>query len=104
MQSILETKVMTSRLGGQTGHLVSRATFAVIIKFSGLQEEFLLAIDEYDILMTEIKQDDPEFKKKVKEAIVKFEGYDEIFNNWKKSAEMRVQMQEVYKTINDQIA
>lgn len=78
-----------ARLGGEDGFRLSRAAFAVMIKFSseGLDRwsEF---IDEMDMLWSELEgDDDRDFK--FKDAIKKHKGYEAIQKRWESASKMR---------------
>ena len=46
-----------ARLGGQDGMRLSRAAFAVMIKFSEFFEDFISLVDEIDLKMDELDGD-----------------------------------------------
>jgi hypothetical protein len=69
LQNFLETKrppVMFARLSGVDGMRISRAAFAVMIKFSEFFEDFQTIVDETD-LQYEMLKDEPERDAQVKE-------------------------------------
>lgn len=60
MQQLLEKKVPFvpyARIGGLDGLRLSRAAFAVIIKFSEFFDDFISLIDEIDLKTDELKGD-----------------------------------------------
>lgn len=57
-----------ARLSGEDGMRLSRAAFAVMIKFSEFFEEFNMLVDEV-LMMWEDLEEDPEREIKIKEMI-----------------------------------
>lgn len=68
---MLETKrppVMFARLSGVDGLRISRAAFAVMIKFSEFFDDFQTIVDETD-LQYEMLKDEPDREVQVKEQL-----------------------------------
>ena len=91
LQQLLERKipmVVYARLSGEDGMRLSRAAFAVMIKFSEFFEEFVHLIDEIDMNMIDL-QDDPERDIKLKDVLKSTPHYEQIFKRWENASKMR---------------
>ena len=67
---------------------LTRAAFAVIVKFSDLIDSFATFVDEIDMNYAELESD-PERDLKMRELIKKVPNYDNIFKRWDKASKMR---------------
>ena len=75
-------------LSGENGMRISRAAFAVMIKFSNLQEDFQNIVNEVDLTWEDFK-DDPEKDKKVIALLKGMSHFDNIFKRWESGSQMR---------------
>jgi hypothetical protein len=80
--------VAYARLSGEDGMRLSRATFAVMIKFSEFYDEFSNLIDEVDINWGDLEGDD-ERDIKIKEIIKAAPHYEQIAKRWESASKMR---------------
>lgn len=74
-----------SAYGGANGMMLTRAAFAVMIKFSDLSDDLLAIQDDLKTI------DDPIV---IKETIAFATSADEILNCWKSASQMRPWLQE----------
>jgi len=91
-----------ARLGGPDGMKVSRAAFAVMVKFSDLYDHFSQVTDELDLLWDDLK-DDPERDIKIKEQLKQHAHYDQILKRWESASKMRLWIQEKKKNLAEKI-
>lgn len=77
-----------ARLGGPDGLKLTRATFAVMIKFSEFFEDFQHMVDDVDMKWDEVK--DAEDKDvKMKEHLKTLNHYEQITKRWESASKMR---------------
>lgn len=67
---------------------LTRAAFAVIVKFSDLIDSITTLVDEVDMNYSEFEHD-PEKDLKMRELIKKVPNYDNVFKRWDKASKMR---------------
>ena len=77
-----------ARLGGQTGLRMSRAAFAVMVKFSDLLEDFVALVD-FVSMEAGMAEDGPSKDKELIAAIKKQPQADLIIRRWESAARMR---------------
>ena len=65
-----------ARLGGSDGMRLSRAAFAVMIKFSELFEDFISIVDDMEMKIEEIDGDQASKDQQLKEHIRSLPKYD----------------------------
>lgn len=80
--------VAYARLSGEDGMRLSRATFAVMIKFSEFFDEFSMLVDEIEMLWLDL-ENDSERDIKIKEAIKAAPHYENIAKRWESASKMR---------------
>jgi hypothetical protein len=91
-----------ARLAGVDGMRLSRATFAVMIKFSEFFQNFIDLVDEVDITWSTLEGDaDREIK--MKEEVKKFELFDQISKRWESASKMRQWINEKKKNMMDKV-
>lgn len=77
-----------ARLAGQDGLRMTRAAFAVMIKFSDYLESFECLSDEIEMEWHQL-EGDKERDIKIKEMIKNSTQYDNIFKRWESASKMR---------------
>lgn len=105
LQQFLERKiplVAYARLSGEDGMRLSRAAFAVMIKFSEYFEEFNMLVDEMDMLWAELEID-PEREIKLKEALKSAPHYEQIAKRWENASKMRQWISEKKKNLSEKV-
>ena len=78
LQQFLERKIPMvphARLSGEDGMRLSRAAFAVMIKFSEFFEEFNMLVDEVEMMWVDLEED-PERDIKIKEHLKQASHYE----------------------------
>ncbi|CDW82480.1 hect e3 ubiquitin [Stylonychia lemnae] len=106
LQQLLERKVPMvpyARLGGEDGMRLTRAAFAVMIKFShdGV-DKLMELVDEFDLAYSELaSDDDKEFK--IKDFIKKHKNYEQIQKRWESASKMRQWVNEKKKNLIEKI-
>ncbi len=80
--------VAYARLSGEDGMRLSRATFAVMIKFSEYFDEFNNLVDEIDINWSDL-EGDADRDLKIKEMIKAAAHYEQIAKRWESASKMR---------------
>jgi len=91
LQNALERKipfVPYARLAGADGLRLTRAAFAVMIKFSEFFDSFQQIVDEVDMQWSTL-EGDPEQEIKVKEIVKSMPHYDMILKRWDSASKMR---------------
>jgi len=102
LQQILEKKipfVPYARLGGPDGMRLSRAAFAVMIKFSEFFEDFQNMVDEVEINWDEVKEDDL----KIRELMKGMNHFDHIAKRWESASKMRSWINEKKKNLVEKL-
>lgn len=105
LQSFLERKVPIvpyARLSGEDGMRLSRAAFAVMIKFSEYFEDFSNLIDEVDISWSDLEADE-ERELKIKEVIKAALHYEQIIKRWESASKMRQWISEKKKNLIEKV-
>lgn len=80
--------VAYARLSGEDGMRLSRAAFAVMIKFSEFFDEFNHLVDEIDMLWSDL-EGDAERDIKIKEILKAAPHYEQIAKRWESASKMR---------------
>lgn len=95
--------VAYARLGGEDGMRLSRAAFAVMLRFSsdGL-DRFMEFVDELDLTWSELEGDD-EKDFKFKDAIKKHKAYEQIQKRWESASKMRQWVNEKKKNLMEKV-
>lgn len=91
LQQILERKIPMvpyARLSGEDGLRLSRAAFAVMIKFSEFYEEFINLVDEVEMHWMDLEADE-ERELKIKDLIKAASHFDQISKRWENASKMR---------------
>lgn len=91
MQQFLERKVPFvpyARLGGADGMRLSRAAFALMIKFSEFFDDFQNMVDEVD-MQYEMLKDDEDREFKTKDFMKAQTNYEHISKRWESASKMR---------------
>lgn len=105
LQQFLERKVPMvthARISGIDGMRLSRAAFAVMIKFSEFFDEFVSLVDEIEIHWDEL-EGDSEREIKVKEIIKQAPHYEQIAKRWESASKMRIWISEKKKNLMEKI-
>ncbi|CDW73494.1 UNKNOWN [Stylonychia lemnae] len=105
LQQFLERKipmVAYARLSGEDGMRLSRAAFAVMIKFSEFFDEFNQLVDEIEMQWTDL-EGDSERDIKLKEMIKATPHYEQIAKRWESSSKMRQWISEKKKNLIEKI-
>lgn len=105
LQQFLERKVPFvpyARLGGADGMRLSRASFAVMIKFSEFFEDFIAMVDEVDLLWDQLEGDD-ERDFKIKDQLKTLTHYEQIAKRWESASKMRQWINEKKKNLIERI-
>lgn len=91
LQQFLERKipmVAYARLSGEDGMRLSRAAFAVMIKFSEFFDEFHNLVDELEMHWEDL-EGDPERETQIKDIIKSTPHYEQIAKRWESASKMR---------------
>ena len=91
-----------ARLSGEDGMRLSRASFAVMIKFSEFFEEFNMLVDEV-LMMWEDLEEDPERELKIKDMIKQAPHYEQIAKRWESASKMRQWISEKKKNLIEKV-
>lgn len=91
-----------ARLSGEDGMRLSRAAFAVMIKFSEFFEEFNMLVDEV-LMMWEDLEEDPERDLKIKDLIKQAPHYEQIAKRWESASKMRQWISEKKKNLIEKV-
>jgi len=105
LQNGLETRqpfVPYARLAGADGMRLSRAAFAVMIKFSEFFSDFSGMVDEVDFQWSQLEGDD-ERDFKIKQTIKAMPNYDMILKRWDSASKMRQWVNEKKKNLSDKV-
>lgn len=105
LQQFLERKIPMvpyARLAGSDGMRLSRATFAVMIKFSEFFQDFIDIVGEVDIMWSEF-EGDAEREIKMKEELKKQEHFEQISKRWESASKMRQWINEKKKNMMDKV-
>lgn len=105
LQQFLERKVPMvpyARLSGEDGMRLSRAAFAVMIKFSEFFEEFKMLVDEVDMMWADL-EGDSERDIKIKEQLKTAPHYDQIAKRWESASKMRQWISEKKKNLIEKV-
>jgi len=92
-----------ARLGGEDGMRLTRAAFAVMIKFSndGL-DKFSELVDEVEMAWSDLEKDD-EREFKIKDLIKTHKNYEQIQKRWESASKMRQWVNEKKKNLIEKI-
>jgi hypothetical protein len=102
---LLEKKVPFvpyARLTGADGMRLSRAAFAVMIKFSEFFDAFNILVDEVDLQWVDLEAD-PDRDAKLREHIKAAPQYENIFKRWENASKMRQWINEKKKNLIEKI-
>jgi hypothetical protein len=94
--------VAYARLSGEDGMRLSRASFAVMIKFSEFFDEFNQLVDEIDMQWSDL-EGDSERDIKLKEMIKATPHYEQIAKRWESASKMRQWISEKKKNLIEKI-
>lgn len=89
-------------LGGPDGMRISRATFAVMIKFSDMMDDLQSFIDEVDMILSTIT-DQTQLETSAKEQLKLHPGWDHFFKRWESASKMRQWIIEKKKNLIERI-
>lgn len=91
-----------ARLAGADGMRLSRAAFAVMIKFSEFFSDFTTMVDEVDLQWSLLEGDD-ERDFKIKQTVKAMPNYDMILKRWDSASKMRMWVNEKKKNLSDKV-
>lgn len=105
LQSFLERKVPMvpyARLSGEDGLRLSRASFAVMIKFSEYFEEFVHLVNEIEMNWVDL-DGDADREVKIKDMLKAAPHYEQISKRWESASKMRQWISEKKKNLIEKI-
>ena len=106
LQSMLERKIPMipyARLSGADGMRLSRAAFAVMLKFSdSLSDTATLCTDEIDMMSMDL-ENDPEKDLKIKEALKTIPNFDALMKRWESASKMRIWISDKKKNLSEKL-
>lgn len=92
-----------ARLGGEDGMRLTRAAFAVMIRFSGDGlDKFSEMVDEVENQWVELENDE-EREFKIKDYIKTSKSYEQLQKRWESASKMRQWVQEKKKNLIEKI-
>lgn len=103
LQHHLQTKkpfVPHAKIGQADGMRLSRAAFAVMVKFSDLTQELMSSIDEIEMNWDEQEKQVP----KILEHLKAINAVDLLLKRWESASKMRLYLQEKKKDVSEQIS
>jgi len=106
LQSMLERKIPMvpyARLSGADGMRLSRAAFAVMLKFSdSLSDTATHCTDEIDMMSMDL-ENDPEKDLKIKEALKTVPNFDALMKRWESASKMRIWISDKKKNLSEKL-
>lgn len=84
----VKQNMAVASLGGARGMTLSRAAFAIMIKFSDLTDDFLRMVDDL-AMEAECADDDAGKEKSLIQSLEKLKGADLMIKRWQSAARMR---------------
>ena len=105
LQSFLERKIPMvpyARLSGEDGLRLSRATFAVMIKFSEFFDEFVHIVNDIEMNWVDLEGDEDR-EVKIKELLKSAPHYEQISKRWESASKMRQWISEKKKNLIEKI-
>jgi len=94
--------VAYATLSGADGMRLSRAAFAVMIKFSEFFNEFVDLVEEIDIHWSDL-EGDAERELKIKDIMKSAPHYEQIAKRWESASKMRQWISEKKKNLIEKI-
>lgn len=84
----VKSNMAVANLGSARGMTLTRAAFAIMIKFSDLTDDFLRMVDDLS-MEADCIDDDAGKDKSLMESLAKLKGADLIIKRWQSAARMR---------------
>ena len=91
-----------ARLSGEDGMRLSRAAFAVMIKFSELFDDFGNLVDEVDMHWADL-QNDEDRDVKIRNIVKETMHYELIAKRWESASKMRQWISEKKKNLSEKV-